>query len=242
MKSTTVLSPPSAALAAGNASAALSPTAANINEAHRLARSSAETAVAQAIECGRLLAAKKSELSHGEFMPWVEKHCDFAYSTAARYMKASQSSTAVEISSLSRLFPSGQPGAKPKTESKEKGGQAKVDAPKPSPTAEPAAVHGGSAGPSVAPDEFELPADDEDAADLERAEREYQDRMAKVIESDDRLATANDEIRKLSGLYAAVARERDRAQNEQGRLTRLLKAAERKIDRLEAQLRGKTAA
>jgi chromosome segregation ATPase len=76
----------------------------------------------------------------------------------------------------------------------------------------------------------------EHEADLERAEREYQDRIATVIESDDKLAAAAKEIQRLAALYAAVARERDRSINEQTRLTRLLKSAENKIARLEREI------
>ena len=42
-------------------------------------------------------------------MAWVTANCEFQYSTAARYMKAAmQSSTGVEISTLSKIFPSGR--------------------------------------------------------------------------------------------------------------------------------------
>ena len=90
--------------------------AAAINHEHRMARGLAYSAIEHAIECGVLLLAKKQKMPHGEFMPWIEKHCNFKYSTAARYMKAAaQSSTGVEISvtkHLSYLFPSGRPEVK----------------------------------------------------------------------------------------------------------------------------------
>jgi hypothetical protein len=80
-----------------------------INEAHRLARQSAASAVAHAIRCGELLAEVKAALPHGQFQTWVAAHCEFAYPTAARYMKAArQKSTGVEFSTLSELFPSGR--------------------------------------------------------------------------------------------------------------------------------------
>ena len=81
----------------------------NINEQHRLARSCAETAVRHAIRCGELLLEQKGRVEHGEFGKWIATHCEFEYSTAARYMKAAcQNSTGVEISSLSSLFSSGR--------------------------------------------------------------------------------------------------------------------------------------
>ena len=80
-----------------------------INREHALACDQAKTAIQHGIRCGELLAAKKAELTHGEFMPWVAAHCVFKYSTAARYMKAAkQISTGVEILALSDLFPSGR--------------------------------------------------------------------------------------------------------------------------------------
>jgi hypothetical protein len=80
-----------------------------INREHALARSCAESAVQHAIRCGQLLQSQKAFVGHGAFMPWVAAHCNFQYSTASRYMKAAaQSSTGVEISTLSKIFPSGR--------------------------------------------------------------------------------------------------------------------------------------
>lgn len=92
-------------------------TADAINVEHRLVLQSANDFMQHAIRCGELLLAKKAELEHGEFMPWVKAECEFAYSTAARYIKAAnQSSTGVEISSLSQLFPSGRHAQSHRTE------------------------------------------------------------------------------------------------------------------------------
>jgi len=86
------------------------PRATDINEAHRLARQCAGSAVEHAIRCGELLQEVKASLKHGEFGPWIEAHCGFDRSTATRYMKAArQIATGVAISSLRHLFPSGQP-------------------------------------------------------------------------------------------------------------------------------------
>ena len=98
-------------------STAIVTDAAEINREHQLARQAASNAVSHAIRCGELLAARKGELPHGEFMNWVGGHCDFAYSTASRYMKAAaESSTGVEISTLSELFLSGRGAATPAPE------------------------------------------------------------------------------------------------------------------------------
>ena len=60
---------------------------------------------------GELLLQAKADLKHGEFKPWVAASCEFAYSTAKRYMKAvaTQKATGVALSSLSGLFDSGKP-------------------------------------------------------------------------------------------------------------------------------------
>jgi hypothetical protein len=87
---------------------AVTVSASAVNAEHALAQSHAEQAIKHAIRCGELLQAKKAELPHGEFGAWIAANCTFKRSTAARYMKAAQSSTAVEISSLSHLFPSGR--------------------------------------------------------------------------------------------------------------------------------------
>lgn len=86
---------------------------AEINAEHAKAQGCAKEAIKHAIRCGELLEKMKFELPHGRFMPWLKANCKFEYSTAARYMKAAeQSSTGVEISSLSSIFPSGRPDSK----------------------------------------------------------------------------------------------------------------------------------
>ena len=83
--------------------------AAEINREHQLANGCAKEAVRHAIRCGELLTEQKKALPHGEFSKWIGIHCTFAYSTAARYMKAAATNlSGVEISSLSALFPSGR--------------------------------------------------------------------------------------------------------------------------------------
>ena len=59
-----------------------------INEEHRLARQSADSAIEHAIKCGELLAEQKARLNHGEFESWVEVNCEFAIRSAQAYMKA----------------------------------------------------------------------------------------------------------------------------------------------------------
>jgi hypothetical protein len=75
--------------------------ASKINEEHRLARQSAETAVQHATRCGLLLIEQKLVMKHGEFQAWIEKNCEFSYRSAALYMKAAtQKCNGLQFSSL----------------------------------------------------------------------------------------------------------------------------------------------
>jgi hypothetical protein len=80
-----------------------------INAEHQAAQRGAADAVQHAVRCGQLLIEKKAGLKHGEFMPWIETHCQVPRSTATVYMKAArQIAKGLAISSLSRLFGSGK--------------------------------------------------------------------------------------------------------------------------------------
>ena len=83
----------------------LIPDASEINEAHRLARDSAETSVQYAIRCGELLTAKKATLRHGEWKAWVEANCEFSYRSARVYMSAArQNGRPLPFSSLAQAL------------------------------------------------------------------------------------------------------------------------------------------
>lgn len=44
--------------------------------------------VHKAAECGRLLIAKKSEVGHGNWLPWLAENCPMiSHDTSARYIK-----------------------------------------------------------------------------------------------------------------------------------------------------------
>lgn len=80
-------------------------TADMVNELHHRAAASAEYAVEAACEIGRLLIARKDELEHGQFMPWIEAECDFSHSTAKVYMNAArQKDSGLAFSSLRQLY------------------------------------------------------------------------------------------------------------------------------------------
>jgi hypothetical protein len=60
----------------------------DINREHRFARESAEAAVEHAVRCGELLIAAKARVEHGEWLPWLEKHCPEISDRSARaYMR-----------------------------------------------------------------------------------------------------------------------------------------------------------
>lgn len=222
-------------------------TAKSINEAHQCAMESAENAVEWAIKCGQLLVAKKEELKHGEFQAWIEKNCKFAYSTASRYMKAAQNSTAVEISSLSRLFPS---GAKPKSDTpkgavsvvKPKGteetGADRPAAPATSP-ARASQPSGAEIRPEARPaDHVEVaPAPDFDFDGYEPEDDDaYKQNIENVMMADDKLAAMREELKQVHRELAAVKSSRDHYQSEAGAAVRLIKARDREIEKLKRQL------
>lgn len=217
------------------------PTADEINKAHEFARESAGMAVEWAVKCGQLLAAKKASLRHGEFQSWIEKNCEFTYSTAARYMKAGQNSTAVEISSIRHLFPSGQPGHKPKPTNTPKEAASVT-----SPADRPALVS--ALAPNATKkqrEEQELPQKIAEIApapefDFEGYEPEDTDEFKANIENvlmaDDKLAAMIEELKQVHRELAAVKSSRDHYMSQAGEAVRLLKARDREIERLKRQL------
>lgn len=60
------------------------------NSYHSLSRAAAQDAVAYAVMAGMELAAAKAQISHGSFLPWIEKHCEFSQQTANNYMRLAE--------------------------------------------------------------------------------------------------------------------------------------------------------
>jgi hypothetical protein len=226
------------------------PTAKEINDAHAYAKECAETAVEHAIKCGKLLERKKKELGHGKFGEWVKTYCDFAYSTAARYLKAAQISTVVEISTLGQIYPP-KPKAKleqPKTltGAADAGVVAEPAATAPAeppPVAQVPSATKPEAVPEVSTEPEWTPAD-EAAANAE-AEADERERVGAAMASDDKLAAAFEQIKQQAALLSVANAARNRAMNQAAEAVRLLKAEQRKVSRLERELdklRGKKAA
>lgn len=212
-------------------------TANEINKAHRLAYSSAETAVQYAIECGKLLCQLKDDLPHGSFQGFVTQRLDFAPSTARKYMQAArQNATGVAFSSLREMFPSGKEKPKPRDFPSEKPETDQVAAAKAKP-------------PAPEPD-LEILSDgwepDEDLdAELAQAEKAYAESIDKVMAADDKLAAAHDEIKRQAAEIASLRQSRDGYMNAKAEVTRLLKKEKqitksllRQQDKLKAEIEG----
>ena len=76
----------------------------SINEAHRLAKASAETAVEYAIRCGQLLTGRKKQIPHGDWQAWVAENCEFSERQSQRYIKAAKTTLASDLTSDEKLL------------------------------------------------------------------------------------------------------------------------------------------
>jgi hypothetical protein len=223
------------------------PTAKDINEAHRLARSSAETAVQHAIRCGQLLAAKKAEIGRGDFDLWVAKNCDFGRSSAYAYLKvATKSSRGLDdLRSIQQALGYDKPKAKPVTpepqvmnppESAAQGSEAGnpqkahvmgIGAVPRAAEARPAEA----APPSITPPpEFDFegyePEDDE----------AFKANIENALMADDRNAALVEELKQVHRELQAVKSSRDHYMSQAGEAVRLVKARDREIERLKREL------
>ena len=66
---------------------ALDTLAAEIRAEHDAAQHAAETATKHAIRCGLLLIEAKDGLTHGQWLPWLQKHCALSERTGQAYMR-----------------------------------------------------------------------------------------------------------------------------------------------------------
>lgn len=80
--------------------------AADANELYELAETSASNAVEYAWQCGQKLIEAKAQLKHGEWLPWLTRHCpELAKNEgnlAQRYMKLFKSCTVQDLPSTVR--------------------------------------------------------------------------------------------------------------------------------------------
>jgi hypothetical protein len=54
---------------------------------HRAANDAAQRWIQHARKAGRLLITAKTQLSHGQWLPWLSKHCRLSKRTAQSYMQ-----------------------------------------------------------------------------------------------------------------------------------------------------------
>lgn len=222
-------------------------TAKQINEQHRLAVGSAETAIEHAIMCGQMLVDKKVSLAHGEFQEWIAKNCEFAYSTGARYMKVASSTDAVNLSAIRHIFPSGKPAEKSKSVEKLESVQIspavdicnKPDAEKvdlcnekkelcrdPQPVISTTELVAPPASSSSDPEPYQP--DDDDS---------FKQNIENVLMADDKLAAMLDELIKVRAELHAIKASRDHYQNQSGQALGLLKERDREIEKLNRLLK-----
>lgn len=220
------------------------PTANDINEAHRLARASAETAVGHAIRCGQMLLAKKDAIDHGDFQSWIEENCSFGWSAAKRYISAAkQNATGVAFDSLRHYFPSGRKSSAAPASQKATA-VAFCDAPAAAPvgfvppTAPSAALPG---KPKREPEAVPISAIEPDFVEGTPEgyepddDEEYQERIERVMMADDKLAAMREELKKQQIEIAQFKRSRDHYMTAQGEAVRQLKKALARVARLEKE-------
>ncbi len=62
-----------------------------INEAHKLAREHAESAIDYAFRVGDLLTEAKDKVPHGKWLPWLRENVKFSERSAQAYMRLASS-------------------------------------------------------------------------------------------------------------------------------------------------------
>ena len=67
-----------------------------INREHAAATAAAKTAVAHALNAGRLLLQAKAQMAHGEFLPWLRSHCAVKQRQARQYMRLAKGWATIE--------------------------------------------------------------------------------------------------------------------------------------------------
>lgn len=69
---------------------ALKKLAIRINAEHKVAQERLNSGLKHAIAAGQLLLEAKKQLTHGEWLPWLEKHCEVRERTAQAYMRVAR--------------------------------------------------------------------------------------------------------------------------------------------------------
>jgi hypothetical protein len=70
--------------------------ASRIKAYHAQVIDAARNVVGKAISAGQLLKEAKGKVPHGEWLSWLEKHCDLSERTAHRYMQLAANKSKIE--------------------------------------------------------------------------------------------------------------------------------------------------
>jgi len=79
--------------------------ASELNLLHGEIERKLRTTVQDAIRAGEILTQVKDRLDHGEFLPWIERNCEFTNKTAESYMKLHRHASKIEsVSNLQDAY------------------------------------------------------------------------------------------------------------------------------------------
>ncbi len=219
------------------AKASLADYAAVINDAHRAAFQSAQTAIEHARVAGEHLIKAKAALNHGEFGKWLAANVECSDRTAQGYMRVATNWTQVESKSatVADLTLRGALDAlsKPKLESLKTAPRA--DLPK---SAEPADL---PASKPVAPVEVEKLRAELDEANDRLAEMSTQQAamndelvfLQKVEDAGDKLAEALAEVKRLQAEVRILRERNNGLMNEKNEAVRAAKMWKAKFEKAE---------
>ncbi len=82
---------------------ALDDLARRIKEEHQACRDAAQSAVDHAVMAGQLLLEAKDGIPHGQWLPWLNGHCDVAERTAQTYMRLARELSKIEPEKAQRV-------------------------------------------------------------------------------------------------------------------------------------------
>lgn len=222
------------------AKASLSDYAAVINDAHRAAFQSAQTAIEHARVAGEHLIKAKAALNHGEFGKWLAANVECSERTAQGYMRVATNWTQVESKSatVADLTLRGALDAlsKPKLESPKTAPRANL--PK---SAEPADMPAPKPVAPVAPVEVEKLRAELDEANDRLAEMSTQQAamndelvfLQKVEDAGDKLAEALAEVKRLQAEVRILRERNNGLMNEKNEAIRAAKMWQRRCEKAE---------
>lgn len=82
---------------------ALDDLASKIRSEHDAVQRAVETATGHAIRCGQLLTEAKDGLAHGQWLPWLQEHCEVSERTAQAYMRLALKHGALDTEKAQRV-------------------------------------------------------------------------------------------------------------------------------------------